>query len=905
MTAQQLSKILFAVFISLVFIAGCAKAEILVFIEAGVIKGIEKTAAEIGSIHNLAESASIGKTGDIIIVAGRFGSSYITPIAETSRLEVQKDELGKQGFYIKTLENGTILITANTDTGILYGLMELRDRIEEDGQQILKEKFDYKDRPIFEVRIGDVKRRANFTTFWADERTTPLYSYEDSPEIFGNDEVFRRQYIEKVKANREKLKRAISDAQAYGAKTYLFMFQPTLPPKMHENFIAAHPEVKFARQEKEWHPFICPSNQVSKDLLYMKMRDLFRDVSGINGLVLCFGEGWQSIFSCGCQKCESQPYEQRLIEYLMLIRKAIHESTPDAIIYLRPWQIVDHGFDGDSKKFTVLSGKLPEDIRFWSKITVPPGGDYLWNDQFNPYIKMPRMETFGWHIYHPNMNQPCVAQLCYTAPKLKARAVKLAALGLKGQSQCQSPDDDNDLLYEPSRLAGLKIAWNPYRFDSNEFLLKWAQRRFGEEAGVHVAAALKDTYRITDAFTILPTNTNWFHMLNFVKGKKTHCYSRGMAAQQNKEVADVTEGTIETVLSKFRLAEEIRIAEDAEKNLTKAMPLKPEDNVLKRFWMMGKATAALTRFYHNYHFALIYNNVSETAGARSQAYHKLAVQHIEKAVPDMEAYIDWMHKIHPEFSGYFEKIETSWTGNTFPKFVPYIFGQLATVSQQCWNGYNRIVMESLRSEKFPYLLLELQNPHKKIGYKRYAPWPWEMKWENIYPELLRKWKGDEFVLDLAGNSQDLPAVLSPWILPKLRIKFQADLSGGAMLVLRYVPLGGKARSDAESEESMRKSILKLSLDDKPVKTLIDIATDDTIEDSEFIRYVQLLPVQVLPDTAVHELSIESLPGCTGAELYSARIYTRVPQKIYIQNPDTTSPYDREKAAGSTLWGYEY
>ncbi|MCD4831148.1 MAG: hypothetical protein K8R02_04985 [Anaerohalosphaeraceae bacterium] len=903
-------KLLSGLLVCLFVFAGCARAEVRVFLEQDALRGAVETADKIGDVR-LFEIAPVAGYGEgQIIVAGRLSNEAIALLVQESGLKFDTKWIGEQGFYVKSLENGIILITANTHTGILYGLMELRDRIHEDDQKVLEQKFDVKDRPIFEVRKGEISRRANFTTYYAGhEGDHPLFLYEDSPEVFPSEK-FREKYIRKVQANREVLKKRVADSAAYGAKTYLFIYAPSMPPDMHEPFISAHPEVKPVRQTKEWHPFMCPSQKASKDILYMKFRNLFRDIPNIGGVLLCFNEGWPSIFSCGCQKCQGQPFEERLVEYIMLVRKAVQESSPNTNIYLRPWQIINHGMGGDRNKFIALADKLPEDVRFWSKVTVPPGSDYLWRDYFSPYIKMPRMETFGWHIYHPNLNQPCIAQLCYTAPKLRDRAIKLAKLGLKGQPSCDGPVAD-EVLYEPSRLAALKIAWDPFRFDPNEFLLKWAAKKFGEEAAPYVAEALKDTHKITDAFIILPRNTNWFQMLNFVKGKKTHCYSRGMAAEQTEGVANVDEKTLAKVLSPFKIREAVKVAENAEKNLAKALAIRPDDIDLKRFWMMSKATAALAKFYRDYHFALVYNNMSRTTtGENSSEYHKSAAWYITAALPEMEAYVEWMSKVHPEFNRYFDKIETSWMGTTYPKFVPYIFGQVATVNQQCRNGYHRVVMEPLRAEKYPYLLCEVQNHQKKIGYKRYAPWPDEMKWKNIYPKLMSQWKGEEFVVDLdisADTPRGLPAVISSSILPKLQVKFRGDLSKGGMLVMRYVPLGGKARSGAKSEEAMRKSILKIMLDGKAITTLVDLATDNTMEDNEYIRYVELGPstFETENNKGQHELTFISMPECTGTELYTMRVYTPTHQSLYLQNPDAASPYDGKVATEPRLWSYEY
>ncbi|MCD4831391.1 MAG: hypothetical protein K8R02_06235 [Anaerohalosphaeraceae bacterium] len=887
------------------FFTGCLQAQTSVFLEQGTLKGAVETAGEIGRVQSLETALVTGDSANQIIIAGRLSNKYITPLVQASGLEVDTNWIGEQGFYIKSLEDDSILITADTHTGVLYGLMELRDRIEDDGRGVLKQKLNIKDRPVFDVRLGSAQKRANFTTFWATEPDGPSYKdatlflYEGFPEIFPNDDV-RTEHIQKVKARREKLKKAIAKAADYGARVYLFMYEPALPYWAKEPFIAAHPEVKVKRRDKWWEPFMCPCQQTSKRLLSVKMKNLFRDVPDIGGILLNIGEKNQSIFSCGCEKCQTQPYKDRLVEYLLLIRKAMLDGSgkdpnadPDAPkIYLRPWSIVKHGLGSKEEEFSTLAEILPKDICFWSKVTVPPGGDYLWNDHFSPFVNMPRMETFGWDTHHPNLSLPCPAQLCYTGPKLKARAMKLAKLGMRGQAPCRKPKKD-EVLYEPSRLATSKIAWDPFRFDPDKFLLEWAEKRFGKEASPYVADALKDTYKITDAFTILPTNTNWFHLMNFVPDKKTHCYSGTNSAKQTKDIANTNKQTLKKVLSKFELAEEVKIAESAEENLAKALTINPENKALKRFWMMSKATVGLTKFYHHYHFALVYNNASKTVNGRdSRKYYELAAGHIKKAVPEMEAYLAWMYKIHPKFLTFFD-VDTN-------PFVGYIFGQLASVSQQCQNAYNRLVMEPLRAEKYPYLLWEAENADKKIGYKRYAPWPVETRWKSIHSKLLEKWNSQEFIFDAnagADKPQSLPAIISPDILPKLRVKFSGDLSSGGMLVLRFVPLGPKGRVGARP----RKSLLKISLNGQDITTLDDIATNDTMEDNEYIRYVEL---PATDKAGKHELTFVSMPDCTGTEIYFMRLYTPKEQKIYKHKSHTSLNLFEEKL-DTPLWSFEY
>ena len=845
-------------------------------------------------------------TNQITIYAGVHDDPYIAPLVTAANLSFDTSWVGNQGFYIKSFDADKMLVTANTSVGIMYGLMELLDCICQDGFGVLEQTLNIADRPKFSVRQGISSKRANFVNSWCVDRASPVFRYDDNPEVFNDvNETFKQDYLQTVEDNRDNLRSGIASAADYGAKLYMATYQPSLPLWAVDAFIAAHSECEPARQTEFWHPSICPSQQASKDLLYNKIKNLFADVDDISGILLNIGECDQSIYSCGCSTCNAQSYKDRLIEYVLLIREAMLEAVgldpnysypnnPDVPkVYLRPWAIINHGL-GSEEEFESLAGLLPEDVRFWTKVTVPPGGDYLWNDHFTSLIDMPRMETFGWHLYHPNLNQPCIAQLCYTAPKLKARAVALAALGVNGQGSCDSIDT-TEPLYEPSRLASSKIAWDPCSFDSNDFLIKWATKKFGEDVNSYVADAMKDTYKITDAFTTIDSlHTGWYQMMGFVKDKSLNFYNSGCALSQPDNVKNVSVGTLSTVLSQFDISEEINIATDANQNLAQAVALEPNDSDLNRFWTMSKATVALTKFYKNYHYAVIYNNLYQNTG--NSTYRDTAVSYINLAKPDAENYVYLMNQLYPKFDNYFREFDTEW--NMGYEVVPgsyYHFGQMAGIDQQCKTGHSRLVMEPYQIQNYPYLEWEVENPDTKIGYDRYSPYTDEQLWPYIYETLLAKWQADEYVLDLDASGPNLPAIISPWILPTLRVKFTSDLSHGGMLVIKFVPLGPPARYSL----IIRKSIQNIVLDGNDVTTLVDIATDDTLIDNEFVRYVELPPTGT--GIQQHELMILSQPGvqpeCIGTEFYNMKLHT----PILIEQEEIVNTTFEKDSAGAGTW----
>ena len=281
-------------------------------------------------------------------------------------------------------------------------------------------------------------------------------------------------------------------------------------------------------------------------------------------------------------------------------------------------------------------------------------------------------------------------------------------------------------------------------------------------------------------------------MLNFCPEKKMHHYLGGSVYTQTPDVKDVNEKTLDSVLLQFELKEEIAIAQRAERNLGKAIAINPDSELLRRFWMLSKATAGLTEFYHHYHYALVYNNISKTVtGKKSQSYHDKAVEHINKAMPNAQVYYDWMHKLNPYFNDYFTDMDNLLESKKGLPPRHILYGQLCGVKQQCLNAYARIISEPLRAKKYPYLLFELDNPDDKFSihgtHYRYSKELEQKHFKHKFRELSSQWNGKSYNINLNDKtvlSKRLPAITTPWILPQMDIEFEADLSKGGMLVFR-------------------------------------------------------------------------------------------------------------------------
>ena len=163
-------RFLFALFaVSRVALAANDPA-VRVYTESAALMGIREIAAKIGQVHGLSELPATKGPGRCI-VAGRLTNAHVAGLVRSSKLVVDAEWVGDQGFIIRAIagpEPATILVVGNTHAGVLYGLMELAERIQEEGAATLDSKLDVRDRPVFQFRLGDPKiRRASPATHWS------------------------------------------------------------------------------------------------------------------------------------------------------------------------------------------------------------------------------------------------------------------------------------------------------------------------------------------------------------------------------------------------------------------------------------------------------------------------------------------------------------------------------------------------------------------------------------------------------------------------------------------------------------------------------------------------------------------------------------------------------------------
>ena len=832
--------------------AGCSGNGTGLFLQDGLIEGVKIEAAKLGQTMPMAEFERQAKNYSCLVITGKSSEPHIAALLKENQIVVDKDWLGEQGYQVAVFgpeKHKHILITATTDIGVLYGVIGLRLKMDKLAVDDLSDwNTSYRDRPVFKYRNGKGWLRGNWQTSQATrEPMHDIFLYEDYPEIFP-DEEFKNQYLERVAKTEKKLRKQLTEAEKYGTKVFFFTYQPTITSWGRKNFFKAHPEAK-AVYDGRHKVFLCPSAEISKKFTYSKWQSLFKRFPTAAGVLLCMCSGDGAGPYCGCEKCKDYPMHQRVIDYVMIVRDAIQSVNPEAVVVVRSW-----GLPTDMVK---LAKDLPDDVYYYSKLTCPPGNDYLWQDHFCRYLEagVPRLVVGGtctWNTDSPADNAPF---LCYTGPKQKARAVRIADRGVVGQwappADAHSvPVNAEDILRLPSRAARLECAWDPYTFDPKEFLQHWATRRFGKDVGQCVYNAFKDTHLIADAFTaIAPKQTNIYHMFTYPDCRGAG-YGGAVALSEKyppaKKLLLARPADVEQLKKQFEIAGPIEIALHAQRELNKAVKLAPENKEIQTYLTMANVTACLTQMWQDYHFSLLYRCVEKNSAnpAEAELYAALAKKHAEAAHNQIDGYLKNYLKIYP---GLLNK----------PYYLKHPGLYNAFIVQQVNNAYHQAVLKPQYEKLFPVIRSRIAAVEK----------PAETAAASDVVDITQP---NAAVIKRLHRDGPQSTVL----------EFDADLSAGGTLYLVY-QLYAKGMwchifspYDEESENRYNGAYanLKITLDGKKIATLKDFMTRNCR--CNLLRYVKL-PAS---SEQSHKLEISLVDG--NAVQF---------QRLYIYGPSGSEP----------------
>ncbi|MDD5459659.1 MAG: hypothetical protein PHF37_09745 [Phycisphaerae bacterium] len=834
---------------------GCSRLGF--FIQDGLLEGVNIEAAKQGDTMPIAEFNKQAKDYPYSVIVGKSNEPNIAALLKEHKVMLDPNWLGEQGFQIhswKNEKNITTLVTGVTDVGVLYGLLDLPLQTEYLGfdtvDEYLKTSPCRRDRPFFQLRRGLLSDRANFNMPFV--RNTTIYEYDEWPEVFENEEQ-KSKVIEEFRLGTESFERMYRESEQYGAKLFLWVYEPTFIVHS-ERFYKTHPEA----DARDNGGFLNPSAEIVKTIIREKYRQIWRRYPKLGGVFLSFKNGGRSYLTpSNASKPTHKPYDSA-VEYINIIESAMREYNPDACVIVRAWKL-----EKSSLELEKLSKVLPPSVRYGCKATCPPGNDYLWHDLFTPYLKkMPNLFLNGQAGYNTDGPGDVVSHLCYEGPKQYRRAMKIGELtnygAWPGDVALESYIDYGKLRYVinvPSRRSRVYIGWDPYNFDPNIHIAGFGKREFGEKAGKHFAAAMKDIWKVTDAMVFMPewtdgkAWTNQLHFYHFFPWKKTG-YATGI--QQPKNFASITPDNpeFESFYKRLDIADAVALAEYAVAELEKAAQSQPKNpELLQTYLKAAKTTAHLTRAWRNYHLGLLYHNAVKNAPKHSDVakYQKKAVKHMTDALSEMWKYRDGFFEIYPDIRSH-----AKYRGK-HPKLY------LSFVTQEIQDGYHNVVLAPGTEKLKPVWRLS--------SYKENVP-----QYSDLTGGAKTPLKTIA-VIDVPDG--ELCPLISPNILPELNLIFEADLTAGAIVkVAERTWLDRNEKDESEKYKGYQYNFgiadVEVLLDGKVAGQITEYGELYTEKlTHSWIRYIVLPPA----GKGKHTLTLRSL-GLTGMELHSVTLYAQ-------------------------------
>jgi hypothetical protein len=150
---KQPAKIILLIVVAL-SILSCSKRQIIIItrpnFHARIIWGTEKLKETlIRNGYNISlQNNLVNARNNIMLVAGLLSDSLIKIVAGHNAISLP-DSVGKEGYIIKSSEN-VVLIVGNDPSGVLYGCLELAERVNKKGRMPVK--LDFADHPKMVLR---------------------------------------------------------------------------------------------------------------------------------------------------------------------------------------------------------------------------------------------------------------------------------------------------------------------------------------------------------------------------------------------------------------------------------------------------------------------------------------------------------------------------------------------------------------------------------------------------------------------------------------------------------------------------------------------------------------------------------------------------------------------------------
>ncbi|MCD4830916.1 MAG: hypothetical protein K8R02_03795 [Anaerohalosphaeraceae bacterium] len=612
------------------------------YIEQGTPLGAYDTAALCTEVKTLDSGTTSTWPESKAVFAARLSHPQISYLFSEYSLSASSSWLGDQGYKIFTCKNysglkDVMLVTAPTDIGVLYGIIRINEELEKAGQtDPYALNLNLRDRPMFEYR--GVGPYTNYLQYW-NNFSCEYFTMEDFPQFFNNTTVYN-QWVDGSYDELANLKAKVAEAHRYGKKLYMNVGGPIYPhhedrrhtsytPGFRTKIPQMHPEIMATLTQQEIDDgvsqYFCWSSQILKDLVIDNFERIFAEVPELDGVIVSVHNGTGGYLNCHCSSCSSMSARQRLANFLASVATAMRAYNPDARITLRDWRLDELGLSIDT-----LASYLPSDYCYYSKLTVPPGNDYLWYDHFTPKITTPRLVTIGNNTFHANDSTS--AHMFYMGSKIRSRAIAMDNAGAKGRlGGC--PKYGAKTL---NTTAADESAWDPQNFDPLAHLENWADDSFGSTAGSHVVDAMYGSEKITDFLVVNEYATNSSQFFHWDPDRETQ-YTQ--AVEQTSNVKNVSTSTLSSLLSSYGGSDALNRAQNMVDEIAIARQYSGS-GVLQQMQKWAIATNWLVKTASNYNMALLYYNLYKNTGSSNQTYLSNARAYIDDARDDKDDYID-------------------------------------------------------------------------------------------------------------------------------------------------------------------------------------------------------------------------------------------------------------------------
>ncbi|MCD4831269.1 MAG: hypothetical protein K8R02_05590 [Anaerohalosphaeraceae bacterium] len=614
----------------------CAStSDITTYIEQGIPVGASDAAGVFSEVKQLGDGVMSEWSQDKVIFAGKLSHPQISALLQKFSVKVDADWFEEQGFQIATCKNNgqeVIIVTAPTDIGVLYGLIRIKEEL---GKYEQSEPFalnlNLRDKPAFKYRSAGPY--TNFRQYW-DSFACEDFPMEDFPELFDTPGDYE-SWVKGTYVRLEKLKKLVADSHRQGAKVYMHLGTPIWPHdlkrrddkcRVRKQLKKLHPEIfatpAHGKKKSGKSQYFCWSSDILRQIVLKNFDSIFAKVPDLDGLIIVIHNGGNGYLCCHCDKCSETTPERQLEDLISSLTKVMRKYNPDAKIILRDWKLDQMGISSVDK----LAETLPDDVMYYTKLTVPPGNDYLWYDHFTATINTPRLIAYGINGYHTNDSTP--GHMFYQGGKMKARGIKMLRAGVLGTWSGSRAYGCEDL----NPTAAEEAAWDPQRFDPLDYLNRWANKNFGEEAGKHVTNALYESYKITDFLVVNEHATNTSQIFHWDPNRPTQY---GLGVKQVEAVKNVSIETFDKLCQRYQGIDALKRADRMAKEIAAAQAILPENEKLQRMLKWAKTTDWLVKASSNYNMALLnynlYKNLLSTQPAKALGYLKDARPYIEQA----------------------------------------------------------------------------------------------------------------------------------------------------------------------------------------------------------------------------------------------------------------------------------